>query len=80
MELYPIHGENPALSALNNLMVLRVLKYAGTVIEPGEVKQKVLEVVIPPDEYVTLSQLRVIEAATRRANQLGIQVQVLRVR
>ncbi|MCV4861215.1 hypothetical protein OFB63_34720, partial [Escherichia coli] len=60
--------------------VLRVLKYAGTVIEPGEVKQKVLEVVIPPDEYVTLSQLRVIEAATRRANQLGIQVQVLRVR
>lgn len=67
-------------SAVNNLMVLRVLKYAGTVIEPGEVKQKVLEVVIPPDEYVTLSQLRVIEAATRRANQLGIQVQVLRVR
>jgi len=61
-------------------MVLRVLKYAGTVIEPGEVKQKVLEVVIPPDEYVTLSQLRTIEAATRRANQLGIQVQVLRVR
>lgn len=57
-----------------------MLKYAGTVIEPGEVKQKVLEVVIPPDEYVTLSQLRVIEAATRRANQLGIQVQVLRVR
>lgn len=53
---------------------------AGTVIVPGEVKRKVLKIVIPPDEYVTLSQLRVIEAATRRANQLGIQVQVLRVR